>query len=192
MSFLSRIGLSSPSLPFSLQTDFHWRDLDNWCNHTHEIIGILTGVINGTAPNPIRLGELCQQLGDVLGRPSWLPVPDFAIKAVLGEGACVVRKCIPPNLNITGCQQHCSSWFWLTRIRSQVLDGQKVLPARATELGFPFKYRYVKDALRAILSWHQIFDQKISGHVLELQGKIQSCASTLKDGTTRCPQQINI
>ena len=50
-----------------------------------------SGVINGTAPNPIRLAEMCKQLGDVLGRPSWLPVPDFALKAVLGEGATVVR-----------------------------------------------------------------------------------------------------
>lgn len=40
------------------------------------------GVINGTAPNPVRLAELCEQLGHVLGRPSWLPVPDFALKAV--------------------------------------------------------------------------------------------------------------
>jgi NAD dependent epimerase/dehydratase family enzyme len=50
------------------------------------------GVINGTAPNPVRLSELCEQLGNVLGRPSWLPVPDFALKAVLGEGATVVRS----------------------------------------------------------------------------------------------------
>lgn len=80
------------------------------------------GVINGTAPNPVRLGEMCDQLGSVLGRPSWLPVPDFALKAVLGEGATVV------------------------------LDGQKAVPARAKELGFPFRYPYVKDALRAIMS----------------------------------------
>jgi NAD dependent epimerase/dehydratase family enzyme len=50
------------------------------------------GVINGTAPNPVRFSELCEQLGNVLGRPSWLPVPDFALKAVLGEGATVVRS----------------------------------------------------------------------------------------------------
>lgn len=50
-----------------------------------------SGVINGTAPNPVRLAEMCEQLGNVLGRPSWLPVPDFALKAVLGEGASVVR-----------------------------------------------------------------------------------------------------
>lgn len=48
------------------------------------------GVINGTAPNPVRLAEMCEQLGSVLGRPSWLPVPDIALKAVLGEGATVV------------------------------------------------------------------------------------------------------
>lgn len=34
----------------------------------------ILGVINGTAPNPVRLAELCDQLGDVLRRPSWLPV----------------------------------------------------------------------------------------------------------------------
>ncbi|GFY89894.1 NAD(P)-binding Rossmann-fold superfamily protein [Actinidia rufa] len=85
------------------------------------------GVINGTAPNPVRLGEMCEQLGSVLGRPSWLPVPDLALKAVLGEEFAKSRS-------------------------SQVLEGQKVLPARAKELGFTFRYTYVKDALRAIMS----------------------------------------
>lgn len=50
----------------------------------------MSGVINGTAPNPVRLAEMCNHLGRVMGRPSWLPVPDFALKAVLGEGASVV------------------------------------------------------------------------------------------------------
>lgn len=52
---------------------------------------IMAGAINGTAPNPVRLAEMCEHLGNVMGRPSWLPVPDFALKAVLGEGASVVR-----------------------------------------------------------------------------------------------------
>ncbi|XP_026456896.1 epimerase family protein SDR39U1 homolog, chloroplastic-like isoform X2 [Papaver somniferum] len=79
------------------------------------------GVINGTAPNPVRLTEMCEQLGNSLGRPSWLPVPEFALKAVLGEGASVV------------------------------LEGQRVIPVRAKELGFSFKYPYVKDALKAVV-----------------------------------------
>ncbi|KAJ4776582.1 Epimerase family protein [Rhynchospora pubera] len=101
---------------------FSWIHLDDVVNLIYESLvnPSYKGVINGTAPNPVRLSEMCTQLGEVIGRPSWLPVPEFAIKAVLGEGASVV------------------------------LDGQRVLPVRAQELGFSFKYPYVKNALRAI------------------------------------------
>ncbi|XP_017970751.1 PREDICTED: epimerase family protein SDR39U1 homolog, chloroplastic isoform X2 [Theobroma cacao] len=103
---------------------FSWIHLDDIVNLICEALRnpSYKGVINGTAPNPIRLSEMCEHLGNAMGRPSWLPVPDFALKAVLGEGASVV------------------------------LEGQKVLPAKAKELGFPFKYSYVKDALKSILS----------------------------------------
>ncbi|KAM3356999.1 epimerase family protein SDR39U1, chloroplastic-like [Capsicum galapagoense] len=103
---------------------FSWIHLDDIVDLIYEALSnpLYKGVINGTAPNPVRLGEMCEHLGSVLGRPSWLPVPDFALKAVLGEGASVV------------------------------LDGQKVVPTKAKELGFAFKYRYVKDALKAIMS----------------------------------------
>ncbi|XP_022726061.1 epimerase family protein SDR39U1 homolog, chloroplastic isoform X2 [Durio zibethinus] len=103
---------------------FSWIHLEDIVNLIYEALSnpSYRGVINGTAPNPVRLSEMCDQLGNVMGRPSWLPVPDFALKAVLGEGASVV------------------------------LEGQKVLPAKAKELGFPFKYPYVKDALKSILS----------------------------------------
>ncbi|CAO2813480.1 unnamed protein product [Amaranthus hypochondriacus] len=103
---------------------FSWIHLDDVVSLIYEAIRnpAYEGVINGTAPNPVRLGEMCDNLGNVLGRPSWLPVPDFALKAVLGEGASVV------------------------------LEGQKVLPVRAKELGFMFKYPYIRDALKSILS----------------------------------------
>lgn len=103
---------------------FSWIHLDDIVNLIYEALSnpSYKGVINGTAPNPVRLAEMCEHMGNVLGRPSWLPVPDFALKAVLGEGATVV------------------------------LEGQRVIPAKAKELGFPFKYAYIKDALRAILS----------------------------------------
>lgn len=36
--------------------------------------------------------------GTLMGRPSWLPVPDFALSALLGEGASVVLEgqCVLP------------------------------------------------------------------------------------------------
>ncbi|GAV73363.1 Epimerase domain-containing protein/DUF1731 domain-containing protein [Cephalotus follicularis] len=103
---------------------FSWIHLDDLVSLIYEALRnpSYQGVINGTAPNPVRFVELCNQLGNALGRPSWLPVPDFALKAVLGEGAAVV------------------------------LEGQRVVPARAKSLGFPFKYSHVKDALKSILS----------------------------------------
>lgn len=102
---------------------FSWIHLDDLVNLLYEAImnPSYKGVINGTAPNPVRLSEMCEQLGQVMGRPSWLPVPDFALKAVLGEGATIV------------------------------LEGQKVLPMKAKELGFSFMYPYVGDALKDII-----------------------------------------
>eukprot|EP00879_Flechtneria_rotunda_P024399 GHRR01025862.1.p1 GENE.GHRR01025862.1~~GHRR01025862.1.p1 ORF type:complete len:360 (+),score=101.99 GHRR01025862.1:805-1884(+) len=48
-----------------------------------------SGVYNGTAPKPVTMAQLCSSVGNTLGRPSWLPVPDFAITTLLGEGAQV-------------------------------------------------------------------------------------------------------
>jgi hypothetical protein len=80
------------------------------------------GVLNGTAPNPVRMNELCQSLGQVLQRPSWLPVPNFALDLLLGEGAKVV------------------------------LEGQQVLPKRTLAIGFTYQYPTVTQALRQFLS----------------------------------------
>ncbi|KOR36283.1 MULTISPECIES: thylakoid membrane protein ThyD [Planktothricoides] len=82
----------------------------------------LAGVYNGTAPNPVRMNELCQGLGQVMHRPSWLPVPDFALQLLLGDGAKVV------------------------------LEGQKVLPQRTLASGFEYQYPGLKSALEEILS----------------------------------------
>ena len=79
------------------------------------------GVFNATAPTPVRMGELCSALGAVMGRPSFFPVPDFALKTLLGEGAQVV------------------------------LEGQRVLPARAQDAGFQFRFSEIHEALRNVL-----------------------------------------
>lgn len=47
------------------------------------------GTYNATAPNPVRMSELCSSLGRVLGRPSWLPVPEFALQVGLVSLLCV-------------------------------------------------------------------------------------------------------
>ncbi|OLT59239.1 thylakoid membrane protein ThyD [Moorena bouillonii] len=81
----------------------------------------MEGIFNATAPNPVLMSELCKAIGDVLNRPSWLPVPSVALEALLGEGAVVV------------------------------LEGQQVLPKRTTSYGWEYQYPTVKQALIDIL-----------------------------------------
>ncbi|MBF1991310.1 thylakoid membrane protein ThyD [Fischerella thermalis] len=102
---------------------FSWIHIDDLVNL---IIQALTkpemsGVYNATAPHPVRMSELSTTMGKVMHRPSWLPVPDFAIEALLGEGAVVV------------------------------LEGQQVLPKRTLESGFEFQYPDLQPALETIL-----------------------------------------
>jgi uncharacterized protein len=82
----------------------------------------IEGVLNATAPHPVRMNELCETLGEILKRPSWLPVPSFALELLLGDGAKVV------------------------------LEGQQVLPKRTLVSGFQYQYPKLKSALEEILS----------------------------------------
>ncbi|MFM2304649.1 MAG: hypothetical protein RLZZ135_2061, partial [Cyanobacteriota bacterium] len=81
----------------------------------------IEGVYNATAPNPVTMQDFSQTLGAVMNRPSWLPVPDFALEAMLGEGAIVV------------------------------LQGQQVVPTQTLAEGFKFQYSTLQPALAAIL-----------------------------------------
>ncbi|MBE9239074.1 TIGR01777 family protein [Anabaena aphanizomenioides LEGE 00250] len=102
---------------------FSWIHIDDIVNL---IIQALTqpkmqGVYNATAPNPVRMSELSNTMGQVMNRPSWLPVPGFALDALLGDGAIVV------------------------------LEGQKVLPQRTQASGFNYQYPNLQSALKEIL-----------------------------------------
>lgn len=103
---------------------FAWIDRDDLVRLLIEALTRpdIEGVLNATAPNPVRMSELCEKLGEVLHRPSWLPVPSFALEALLGEGAKVV------------------------------LEGQQVLPKRTTSYGFQYQYPTVKEALAKIVA----------------------------------------
>lgn len=81
----------------------------------------MSGTFNATAPHPVRMEAFCHTLGEVMNRPSWLPVPAFAIELLLGDGAQVV------------------------------LEGQQVLPRRTQDTGFQYQYATVKPALENIL-----------------------------------------
>ncbi len=103
---------------------FSWIHLDDLVNLIVEALTKpeIEGVYNATAPNPVRMADLSQTLGQVMNRPSWLPVPAFAIEALLGDGAIVV------------------------------LEGQQVIPKRTLETGFEYKYPNLQSALTQILA----------------------------------------
>ena len=103
---------------------FSWIHRDDLVNLIAEAIASpdLTGVYNATSPNPVRMSQLCQTLGDVMNRPSWLPVPDFVLEILLGDGATVV------------------------------LEGQQVLPKKTQAINFSYQYPELKAALKEIVS----------------------------------------
>jgi hypothetical protein len=80
------------------------------------------GAFNLAAPQPVNSATFSKTLGRVMKRPSWLPVPGFAMKAALGEVSTVV------------------------------LDGQRVLPTRLQALGFEFQFPELEPALRNLLT----------------------------------------
>lgn len=51
------------------------------------------GAYNGTAPSPVPMAELCSELGATLGRPSWLPVPEFALTVSLSLPFFFLFRC---------------------------------------------------------------------------------------------------
>lgn len=103
---------------------FSWIHRDDLVNLILEALTRpdMEGVFNATAPTPVRMSEFCQVVGEVLNRPSWLPVPSFVPEFLLGEGAQVV------------------------------LEGQQVLPKRTSSKGFEYQYQTVKKALAEILT----------------------------------------
>ncbi|MBK8984006.1 MAG: TIGR01777 family protein [Ignavibacteria bacterium] len=82
----------------------------------------IAGALNVCTPEPVTNKIFSKVLGEVLGRPSYLPVPSFILKIVVGKFA------------------------------ENLLHGQKAFPRKALETGFTFEFPYLKDALQNILS----------------------------------------
>lgn len=82
----------------------------------------LSGPVNAVAPQSVTNAQFTKTLGAVLHRPALLPVPAFALRLLLGEMA------------------------------QMLLTGQKVLPKKALEAGYRFKFPELKGALADLLS----------------------------------------
>lgn len=80
------------------------------------------GIINATAPEPVSNREFTDALASELGRPALLPVPKLAVAALRGGELAEV-----------------------------VMGGARVLPRRATDLGYRFRYTEVGPAIEAAL-----------------------------------------
>lgn len=80
------------------------------------------GPFNFAGPQAVRQKEFAKQLGGVLRRPAFLPVPGFVMKLGLGE------------------------------FGRSLLQGQKILPRALTDHGFQFLYPQLEPALRDILN----------------------------------------
>lgn len=79
----------------------------------------LRGPVNVTAPEPVRFRDFAEALGRRLRRPSWLPVPAFALRLAIGQMAEVV------------------------------VTGQRAVPAALLASGYAFKHPRVAEALAA-------------------------------------------
>ncbi len=82
----------------------------------------LHGPVNCVAPESVRMDDFCRTLARVLTRPSWLRVPGFVLRSLMGEMA------------------------------GMILGGRRVLPVRLTGMGYHFAYPGLEGALRSLLA----------------------------------------
>lgn len=81
----------------------------------------LHGAFNLTAPTPTTNYGLTKTLGEVLHRPTILPLPEFVLNLIFGEGAKVLT------------------------------EGQNVIPKRLLENNFKFQYKDIKSTIKNIV-----------------------------------------
>jgi uncharacterized protein (TIGR01777 family) len=78
----------------------------------------VSGALNATAPEPLRNRDFAALLGEHYGTPSWLPVPGFGLRVLLGE------------------------------VADTISEGQRALPRAALDAGYQFRFATADAALR--------------------------------------------
>jgi uncharacterized protein len=96
-------------------------DLVGVIHHALERVD-LAGAVNAVAPAPVTNAELTRTLGRVLGRPTIVPAPAFALRLVLGEMA-----------------------------EATLLSSTRVRPDRLLATGYRFRFPELEGALRHVL-----------------------------------------
>jgi uncharacterized protein (TIGR01777 family) len=101
-----------------------WIVLDDLVYALHHLLWEpLEGPVNAVSPKPVTNTQFTKVLGEVLGRPTILPAPAFALK--LAMGAQMAEELL--------------------------LSSQRVLPTRLEASGFTFDYAELGAALRHVL-----------------------------------------
>jgi uncharacterized protein (TIGR01777 family) len=102
---------------------FPWLHLDDLMSAIEFVLDHqeVSGPLNFCGPNPVRNRELAQTLGEVLGRPSFMPAPAFMIRLAAGEFGDVF------------------------------LGSQRTLPDKLLNHGYSFKYPEIRGAIRAVV-----------------------------------------
>jgi uncharacterized protein (TIGR01777 family) len=83
----------------------------------------VSGAVNAVAPEATKNEHFTETLAHVLGRPAFLPVPNFALKTVFGE------------------------------LSQALLEGANVRPRVLELSGFRFDYPRLEDALESVVHW---------------------------------------
>jgi uncharacterized protein (TIGR01777 family) len=83
----------------------------------------VSGVVNATAPNPVRNHEFAMTLGKVLKRPAFIPMPAIVLTLLLGKSA-----------------------------EELLLAGQCVIPKKIQDAGFVFQFPVLEEAIRDVVS----------------------------------------
>jgi uncharacterized protein (TIGR01777 family) len=101
-----------------------WVAIDDLIGGIHHAImnDSLSGPVNLTAPASLPSREFAATLGRILGRPSLVPAPAFALKLMFGEMA-----------------------------DTALLSSQRVLPVELSNAGYQFRYPDLGSALRHVL-----------------------------------------
>lgn len=81
----------------------------------------VSGALNASSPNPIRMNEFCKTLGRVMQRPSLFKVSALLIKILFGEAAEVL------------------------------LNGAQVIPKKTIRAGYKFRFETAEEALKNLL-----------------------------------------